>query len=125
MADNLKGFTDNKALAILVQCVPPVYQYIILANSTLEDCLQYLKRYCPDEEMYYTATENGRIQHEMLARLPCRVCFETKHSTLLGCKKLREYIPGYILETKRLPEEVYKLCLGTIFPACRHHRMTD
>ena len=50
-------FTDEKALTILEKCVPPVYQHIILRNSTLEDCLQHLTKYCPDGEMHYLETE--------------------------------------------------------------------
>ena len=98
---------------------------IILGISTLRDFLQHLSQYCPNEEMYYTAAETGRILHEMLAKLPCRVCSETTHSTLLGCKKLSKYITGHISETKRLPEEVCKLCLGTIFTECQHRRMVN
>ena len=67
--------------------------------------------------------EDGRILHEKLAMGPCRVCSETTHSTLLSCKKFREYIPGQISETKRLPEEVCKLCLETLFTDCQYHRM--
>ena len=137
--NHLRNFTDKKALTILVKCVPPVYKHIILRNSTLGDCLQHLNKYCPDEEMHYLATEaetrkrktprkeekkeDGRTPHEKLGKLPCRLCFKTTHSTLLGCRMFREYIPGQILETKRLPQEVCKLCLGTLFTECQHRGM--
>ena len=67
--------------------------------------MQYLNKHCHDEEMHYTVAEtetkrrktpkkgekkdDGRIPHEKLAKLLCRVCSVATHSNLLGCRKLK------------------------------------
>ena len=56
-------------------------------------------------------------------KLPCSVCAETTHSTLLGCPQLKKYLPGQPGGTDTLPKDLCRLCLGTIYRDCRHNGM--
>ena len=56
-------------------------------------------------------------------KLPCSVCAGTNHSNLLGCPKFKKYLPDQSGKTRSLPEDVCRLCLGTLFRDCRHNSM--
>ena len=68
-------------------------------------------------------TTEGDTPAEKRTKLPCKVCAETTHPTLLGCPQLKKYIPSRQREARSLPEEVCKLCLGSIYRDCRHNSL--
>ena len=111
-------------------------------SSSLEESLMELATYCcPPEDMNDQAARNSTRKRKSSERngsrntqaeskpvkkkikLPCCVCTGTNHSNLLGCPKFKKYLPGQSGKTRSLPEDVCKLCLGTLFRDCRHNSM--
>ena len=141
--DLLEDSKDKKALKVLQQLVPPTYRDIIQSSSSLEECLKYLATYCTNEDMHSkitrdrarkrksperngsrrTVTKEESMPVKKKLKLPCNICAETTHSTLLGCPQFKKYLPGQPNGASTLPKDVCRLCLGTIYHDCQHNGM--
>ena len=94
---------------------------------------QDLTTYCKAGER--KSSERGETQRPVTnerdtparkrTKLPCKVCDETTHPTLFGCPQLKKYIPSQLHEARSLPEDVCKLCLGSLYQMCRHNSLRE
>ena len=143
MDDLLEGSKSKRALKVLQHLVPPTYRDIIQNSSSLKEGLMELANYCTPEDVNNQATRSDTRKRKSSERngsrnpvaqaestpvkkkikLPCCVCTGTNHSNLLGCPKFKKYLPGQSGKTRSLPEDVCKLCLGTLFRDCHHNSM--